>query len=87
MTGFLEEFREILGKEGREPVLKNLFRKVIGLLVLALFAVALIQYFRQTAGNPYVWSALGSGMSMLLLLAAVLGVVWWADRRTRVRGE
>ncbi len=85
--GFKAGFREILGKEGREPVLKNRFRKLIGLLVLALFGVAVAQYFRQMAGNPYVLSALGSGMWMLLLLAAVLAAVWWADRRSRVRGE
>jgi len=83
----MDGFPGNIGKEGREPVLKNLFRKLIGLLVIALFAVALVQYFRQTAGNPYVWPALGSGMSMLLVLAAVLGVVWWADRRSRIRGE
>lgn len=68
-------------------MLKNVFRKLIGLLVVALFAVAVVQYFRQTSGNPYVWSALGSGLWILLPLAAVLSVVWWADRRMRARGE
>lgn len=79
---------ELLGKmrkEGREPVLKNVFRKVIGLLVVALFAMGVVQYVRQTAGSPYVWSALASGLWILLPLAAAIGAAWWADRRARAR--
>ncbi|OTA40661.1 MAG: hypothetical protein A6D92_14695 [Symbiobacterium thermophilum] len=66
-------------------MLKNVFRKVIGLLVVALFAMGVVQYVRQTAGSPYVWSALASGLWILLPLAAAIGAAWWADRRARAR--
>ena len=68
-------------------MLKNRFRQLVGLLVVSLFAVALVQYVRQTAGSPYLASALGSGLGLLLFLAAVLTAAWWAARRASARGE
>lgn len=69
------------------PVLKNRFRQLVGLLIVVLFAVAIRQYLRQTAGSPHLVSAVASGLVLLLFLAAVLTAAWWASRRARARGE
>ncbi|WP_374711746.1 hypothetical protein [Symbiobacterium terraclitae] len=68
-------------------MLKNRFRQLIGLLVVGLFAVAVVQFLRQTAGSPHLGSAVASGLGLLFFLAAVLAVAWWAARRARARGE
>jgi len=72
---------------GHTPVLKNRFRQLIGLLIVGLFAVAVVQYLRQTAGSPHLVSAVASGLGLLLFLAAVLTAAWWATQRARARGE
>lgn len=68
-------------------MLKNRFRKLVGILLIIVFAIAVVQYFRQTSGNPYAVAALTSGMWLLAFLASVVGLAWWVDRRKQARGE
>lgn len=68
-------------------MLKNRFRRLVGILLIVVFAVAVVQYFRQTSGNPYVGAALTSGMWLLAVLSAVIGLAWWVDRRKQTRGD
>lgn len=68
-------------------MLKNTFRKLVGLLILIVFGVAVIQFTRQTSGNEYIPGALFSGLQILAFFAVVIGLAWWADRRIRRRGE
>jgi hypothetical protein len=68
-------------------MLKNTFRKLVGILILIVFGVAVFQFTRQTSGNQYVLGALGSGLWLLAPMVAVIGLAWWADRRMRRRGE
>ncbi|MDF2631186.1 MAG: hypothetical protein K0R39_5017 [Symbiobacteriaceae bacterium] len=68
-------------------MLKNTFRKFTGILILLVFGVAVIQYFRQTASDPYLWDALGFGSKIILFLALVLWVVFLADRRMKKRQQ
>lgn len=68
-------------------MLKNTFRKLVGLLILIVFGVAVFQFTRQTSGNEYVSGALLSGLQVLAPFAVVIGLAWWADRRMRSRGE
>lgn len=68
-------------------MLKNRFRKLVGVLILLVFALAVVQFTRQTAGNAFVGPALLSGLGFLAFLAAVLGLAYWADRRTRQAGR
>ncbi|MFZ5815883.1 MAG: hypothetical protein ACOY93_11340 [Bacillota bacterium] len=68
-------------------MLKNRFRQLIGILVLLVFGVAVVQFFRQTRGNEHVLGALTSGLWLLALIALVVGLAWFADRRMRRRGE
>lgn len=68
-------------------MLKNTFRKLVGILILIVFGVAVIQFTRQTSGNEHLLGALGSGFWVLAPMVAVIGLAWWADRRMRRRGE
>lgn len=68
-------------------MLKNTFRKLVGILILLVFGVAVFQFIRQTIGNEHVLAAISSGMWLLAFFAAVVGLAWWADRRMRRRGE
>ena len=76
-----------MGERERAPVLKNRFRKLVGILLIIVFAVAVVQYFRQTSGSPYMVAALTSGMWLLAVLAAVVGLAWWVDRRKHSKGD
>jgi threonine/homoserine/homoserine lactone efflux protein len=66
-------------------MLRNRFRKGMGLIILVLFFVAIGRYFAQTAGNPYLWSALSAGLVFTLFLAVVVGAVYLIDRRIKKR--
>ncbi|MFZ5824658.1 MAG: hypothetical protein ACOY94_10050 [Bacillota bacterium] len=68
-------------------MLKNTFRKLIGILILLVFGVAVFQFIRQTGDNEHVLAAVASGMWLLAFFAAVIGLAWWVDRRMRRRGE
>lgn len=68
-------------------MLKNRFRKLVGILLVAVFGVAVFQYFRQTAGNQYVVAAFSSGLWLLVFLAVIIGLAWTVDRRKRQRGD
>lgn len=68
-------------------MLKNTFRKLVGILILIIFGVAVFQFTRQTSGNEHVAPALTSGIWLLSFLAVVIGLAWWVDRRKRARGE
>lgn len=69
------------------PLLRNRFRKLVGVLILLVMGVAVFQYLRQTSGNEYVVDAIFSGMKFLLVLALVLWLVWLYDRRLKKRAE
>lgn len=64
-------------------MLKNTFRRVTGVLLLAVFGVAIWQFFRQTAGNEYVGGAVAFGAKVLLFIALVLWLVYLYDRRLK----
>lgn len=64
-------------------MLKNAFRKLMGILIVGIMGVAVFQYFRQTAGNEYVGSALAFGLKVLLVIALALWVVFLFDRRLK----
>lgn len=68
-------------------MLRNKFRKFVGILILVVFGVAIYRYAQQTSGNPYVSGAIFSGLKFLLFLALVLWVVYLADRRMKKREE
>ncbi len=68
-------------------MLKNTFRKLVGILVVIVFGIAVFQFSRQTAGNEYVSGALVSGIWVLAFLAAIIGLAAWVDRRKRRQGE
>ncbi len=68
-------------------MLKNTFRKLVGILILVVFGVAIYRYAQQTSGNPYVAGAIFSGAKFLLFIALVLWVVYMADRRMKKREE
>lgn len=68
-------------------MLKNTFRKLVGVLVLIVFGVAVFQFIRQTTGNQYVLGALTSGMWLLGFFAVIIVLAGWVDRRKRRRGE
>lgn len=64
-------------------MLKNTFRRFVGMLILLTFAVAVGVYIFKTWGNSFVWGALGWGLSLLAIFAAVLWVAYRADKRLR----
>ena len=66
-------------------MLRNKFRKIMGVVVVLVMGVAIWQYIRQTSGNEYVAGALFSGLKFLLFLALVLWLVYFFDRRSRKR--
>lgn len=68
-------------------MLKNSFRKFTGILILLVFGVAIVQFFRQTSDNPFMGNALGFGLKILLFLALVLWVVFLFDRRLNKRQQ
>ncbi|HYF80702.1 MAG TPA: hypothetical protein VD973_26630 [Symbiobacteriaceae bacterium] len=68
-------------------MLKNTFRKFTGILILLVFGVAVIQFFRQTSSDPYLWNALAFGSKIVLFLALVLWLVFLADRRMNKRQQ
>lgn len=68
-------------------MLRNKFRKLVGIIILAVFGLAVYRYAVQTSGNPYVAGAIFSGVKFLLFLALVLWVVYLADRRMKKREE
>lgn len=64
-------------------MLKNTFRKFIGGLIIAVFAIAVFQFVRQTSGNQYVGDAVFFGLKVVLFLALILWVVYLMDRRMK----
>jgi di/tricarboxylate transporter len=64
-------------------VLRNTFRKVVGVVILLVFGLAVVRFAQQTAGNPHVGGAVASGFKFILFLALVLGLVYLADRRLK----
>lgn len=68
-------------------MLRNRFRKLVGVLILLVMGVAVFQYLRQTSGNQYVADAIFSGLKLLLALALILWLVWLYDRRLKKREE
>ncbi len=67
-------------------MLKNTFRKLMGLIILIVFGVAIVRFVQQTQGNEYVGGALASGLKLLLFLALLLYVVFLIDRRMKRQG-
>lgn len=68
-------------------MLRNRFRKFIGLLIVAVFGVVVYRYAGQTSGSEHVAVALMSGLKFLLFLALILWVVYLADRRLKKRED
>ncbi|HYG57628.1 MAG TPA: hypothetical protein VD902_06135 [Symbiobacteriaceae bacterium] len=64
-------------------MMKNTFRKLIGILILGIFGVAIYRYVQVTATNSYVGEALAFGLKVLLFLALVLYLVYLYDRRLK----
>ena len=61
-------------------MLKNTFRRLVGLLILAVMGVAVLRFLFQTWGNRYLLPALGWGLSLLLIIGLVLWGAYRADR-------
>jgi cbb3-type cytochrome oxidase subunit 3 len=68
-------------------MLRNTFRKVIGVVVLLVFGVAVARFAYQTKGDPYVGGALAAGIKFVLFLALVLWLVYLFDRRMKKREQ
>lgn|GEM_PF-1814068 len=68
-------------------MLKNTFRRLVGILILVVFGIAIFQFSRQTAGNAYLWDALSAGFWLVVFLFAIVGLAGWVDRRKRRHGE
>lgn len=66
-------------------MLKNTFRRFVGMVILITFLIAIGVYIYKTWGNSFVWGALGWGLSLLGIFAAVVWVAARADRRIRER--
>lgn len=66
-------------------MLRNKFRRFIGLLILATFGLAVFQYARVTSGSPFVLDALKSGFILLAFLAAVVFLMFQVDKRMKKR--
>lgn len=62
-------------------MLRNKFRKFLGILIVLFFGVAIVRFAQQTMGNPYVGGALTFGLKVVLFLALVLWLVFLFDRR------
>lgn len=68
-------------------MLKNKFRKFTGIVILLVFAFAIFKFAQQTQGNEYVWPAVVAGLKFLAFLAAVLGAVYYFDRRLKKESQ
>lgn len=66
-------------------MLRNTFRKAVGMLILMVFGLAIFRFAAQTQGNPYVGSALAFGFKVILVLALALALAYLFDRRIRNR--
>ncbi|HYF94357.1 MAG TPA: hypothetical protein VD969_19225 [Symbiobacteriaceae bacterium] len=66
-------------------MLRNTFRRVLGILILLVMGVAVVQFIRQTSANPFVGNALTFGLKVVLFLALVLWIVFMVDRRVNKR--
>lgn len=67
-------------------MLKNRFRKLVGVLILLVFGVAVIRFVQQTGHNPYVGGAVATGLKLFLSLGLILGLIFLFDRRVN-RGK
>jgi hypothetical protein len=68
-------------------MLRNKFRRFTGGLILFTFLIAIGVYIQKTWGNPAIWGALGSGITLLALFGLVLWAAYLADRRLRKREQ
>lgn len=68
-------------------MLKNRFRKLIGVLVIVIMLVAIVRYVQQTAGTGYMWSSLLSGAMLIGVLFGILWLVYRYDQRLKKREE
>jgi len=68
-------------------MMKNTFRKIVGILILAVMGIAIFRYTQVTAESSFVLGALASGMKLLLFLGLVLYVVYLYDRRLKKKQQ
>jgi membrane protein implicated in regulation of membrane protease activity len=68
-------------------MLRNKFRKFVGIVILLVFGVAIVRFAAQTSGNPYVGGAMAFGLKVVLFLALVLWLVYLFDRRVNKRQQ
>jgi membrane protein implicated in regulation of membrane protease activity len=68
-------------------MLRNKFRKFIGIVILVVFGVAIVRFAAQTSGNLYVGGALAFGLKVVLFLALILWLVYLFDRRVNKRQQ
>lgn len=68
-------------------MLKNTFRKIMGVLIVVIFGVAVYQFTQQTSGNEYVRDALIAGTKFLLALFLVVWGLHQFDQRMKKRPQ
>lgn len=66
-------------------MLKNTFRKLVGILLVLIFGVAIVKFLQQTAGSQYLGGALSFGLKVLLVLALLLWGAFLYDKRVNRR--
>lgn len=68
-------------------MLKNTFRKIMGILIVVIFGIAVYRFAQQTSGNEYVLDALITGVGFLLFLFVLVWGLYQFDRRMKRRPQ
>jgi hypothetical protein len=66
-------------------MLRNKFRRVMGILIVVVFGLAIVRFAQQTSSSQYIGGALASGAKFLLFLAVLVWGLYLFDRRMKKR--
>ena len=68
-------------------MLKNTFRRLVGILIVAVMGIAVLRFLVQTWGSRYLLPALGWGMSLIVIIGLILWGAYRADRHINKRED